>query len=282
MLESSPPLRKVETGHVGDEVGGHRRLDDLAQVGRWPGRGLGRDLGDRPVPVHGRAAVGPELDPGAGRQLLDALDGAALRRDPVVEERRDEGARIGLHALTDRADDALQLGGEDDAVLAGQVVQRLDAELVAGEHQRAGALVEDGEGEHAAEAGEGVGAPVPPGLEDDLGVRGRVEADAVGHQLGPQVAVVVELAVVAERQPVPADRLVAAGREVDDRESAVGELARRSGRAGTRRGRRRPGRGGPVDRSSSGRVTPRPPAGSTRRCRTSQAVLPVRSSKTRT
>ena len=47
-------------------------------------------------------------------------------------------------------------------------------------------------------------------------------------ELGPQLAVVVELAVVGERQPVLGERLVGRRRQVDDREAAVAERAPRA------------------------------------------------------
>jgi hypothetical protein len=45
-------------------------------------------------------------------------------------------------------------------------------------------------------------------------------------QLGPQLLVVVELAVIEEREVALAHRLVGRGREVDDREPSVPEVHR--------------------------------------------------------
>src|ERR1700734_1338798 len=50
--------------------------------------------------------------------------------------------------LAQGRDDRLELGGEDDAVAALEVEERLNAERVAGEHQLAGRHVGDGEREH--------------------------------------------------------------------------------------------------------------------------------------
>jgi hypothetical protein len=63
-------------------------------------------------------------------------------------------------------------------------VERLDAQPVAGEHQPAGAVLDDGEGEHAEEVVDAVGAPLGVGLEHDLGVRRGEEAVAGPVEFG--------------------------------------------------------------------------------------------------
>ena len=203
MLESSPPLRKLETGTSATRWA----ATDSSMTSRRAGPA------DRPQAsaatsstfqyrVHRGAAVGRNSAHDARRQLLDALDRAPCRRAPSSRGWR----RPGLpgrpcSALTECADDALQLGREDDAVLAGQVVQGLDAQRVSGENRDCRALVEDGEREHPPEPGQGRGTPVPPRLEDHLGVGAGRKSDARGRQLAPQLPVVVELAVVAEVSP---------------------------------------------------------------------------------
>ena len=152
-----------------------------------------------------------------GRQLAHAVNGAALLGQPVIEHRRDQGAGLDPELRADRGHERLQLGGEDHPLTAGQVVQRLDAERVAGQDEIAGRLVEQREREHAAEPAQRVRSPAAPGLEHDLGVRAGAEADTAGRQLRAQVLVVVQLAVVDERHAVAVQRLVGQGTEVDDR-----------------------------------------------------------------
>jgi hypothetical protein len=109
-----------------------------------------------------------------------------------------------------------------------RVVERLDAEVVAAEHEpaRTGRPPEVGDRvrPHAVEAGRAVVAPLLVGVDDDLGVGLRGEGVAQLLELGAQLAVVVDLAVEDEpdRLVLVGDRLVAAG-PVDDGEPAVPE-----------------------------------------------------------
>src|SRR3712207_7105737 len=59
---------------------------------------------------------------------------------------------------------------------------RLDAQPVAGQHDGAGGVLEDREGEHAEEVLHAVGAPPVVRLDDHLGVGGGGERVAVAPQ----------------------------------------------------------------------------------------------------
>jgi hypothetical protein len=124
----------------------------------------------------------------------------------------------------DRRDQRLELGGEQRAVASRQVEQRLDAKRVAGQEQLAGRGVGQREREHAAEALERLRAPQAPGLDHDLGVGVRPEADAAAGQLFLELPVVVQLAVVDHDQVVLDHRLVGGGGQVDDRQPPVAEV----------------------------------------------------------
>ena len=230
MLESSPPDRKLDTGTsatrcalTDSSITDFRSAGGLARAGR-------SHVPDLPVLPDLELAAGPDPGPGACRELVHALDGAALLGDPVIEHGGDERARLDPQFRAERRDDRLELGGEDDAVAALGVEEGLDAERVAGEHQLAGRRVGDREREHAAELVEGGRPPVPPALEHYLGVRGSNEGRAGGLQLGPQLLVVVKLAVVDQRQAALAHRLVGRGGEVDDRQPPVTRGASRPAR----------------------------------------------------
>ena len=210
--------------HVGDQVGGDRLLDDPAQVGRWAGGRVAGYVGDLPVMLDVKVAVRTQPGPGAGRELADALDRAELLGHPVVEHRRDQGARLDPQFGSDRGGQCLQFGGEQRAVASGQVEQGLDAERVAGQEQLAGLRVGQREREHAAELPQRVGSPAAPGLDHDLGVGVRDEPDAAAGQLLPYFLVVVQLAVVDHDQVVLDHRLVGGGGQVDDGQPPVAEV----------------------------------------------------------
>jgi len=112
----------------------------------------------------------------------------------------------------------LGAGGEAQRCAVQRVIQRLDAETVARQEQRALAQVPDGEGEHAVEVRHAVFAPSMIGLEDHLAVA--VGEEVIPHllQFFAQLAVVVEGAVEYQRQMqrLVQHRLARAFREVDD------------------------------------------------------------------
>ena len=85
------------------------------------------------------------------RELLRLTEGAAAVRDPVVEHRRDERGVVDVQGVAQRPREGLQLGGEHHALPAAHQEQRLDAQLVAGQHQLRAAQVGAGAKEGAAE-----------------------------------------------------------------------------------------------------------------------------------
>ena len=211
MLESRPPDRKLDTGTSDTRCAVTDSLITCAQVGGRAGRGLVRHVRDAPVVLHREAAVRADARPRAGRKLPHPLDGALLIGHPVIEHRRHHGARLDPQLGSHRGHERLQLRGEDQALAARQVVKRLDAERVTGQDEIACRLVGQREREHAAEPAQGLGSPGPPGLEHDLGVGFGGEPHAASLQVGPQLLVVVELAVVDEGQAVLGHRLVGRG-----------------------------------------------------------------------
>ena len=103
---------------VGDQVRPDRFLDHRLQVrGRLASRRGGHVLNPPVLPDLGLGARA-DPGPGAGRELVHALDGAALLGNPVIQHGRDEGARLDPQLGPERRHDRLQLGGEHDAVAA--------------------------------------------------------------------------------------------------------------------------------------------------------------------
>ena len=105
-----------------------------------------------------------------------------------------------------------------------KVQQRLDAERVAGERELSGCRVRDREREHAAKPRQRLRSPVPPRLEHDLGIGAGDEGRPLLLQLGPQFPVVVQLAVVDQREAALDQRLVGRRGQVDDRQPPVAEV----------------------------------------------------------
>ncbi len=117
---------------------------------------------------------------------------------------------------------SLGLRGERHAVVGGRGEQRLDAERVTGAEQHPLLGVPDQEREHAAQPRHPVGAVVVEAGDDRLAVTlgAKCRAELL-RQLGPQLQVVVDLAVEHQGVPVrvlrrsPAQRLVGV-LDVDD------------------------------------------------------------------
>ena len=126
----------------------------------------------------------------------------------------------------------LELGTEDEAPSDSAVVQRLLAEPVADEMQHPCLSVPEREREHAVTASEGaIETPDANGGEQHLGVGLAPELVAGLLQLGSQVAVVVDLAVVRHREAAAGGHhgLVPERGQVDDGEASRCQRHARAG-----------------------------------------------------
>ena len=247
--------------HVGDRLAQHRVVDAGADGGdplRLAAL-LGREAQVPPL-RHGDAA---RVDPGvvARRQLLDAGKRGLRVGHPEEGEVVGEGARL-QRRPADVRQQALQLGGEREdrrvavgsgagaaagrgaavgaAVVAAagrgaavgaaaearaQVVERLDAEAVARDEEAVIDVVPDRQRVDAVQPVEHRRAVQREQPQQHLGVGAAVERVACAFQLGLQLAVVVDLAVVGDVPALPAHRLGACRRRVDDREPTMAEAA---------------------------------------------------------
>ena len=224
MLESRPPDRKLDTGTSATRCAVTDSLITVLRSAAGPAAASSATSAMRQYCSTREAAVGADARPRAGRELPHPLDGALLIGHPVIEHRRHHGARLDPQLRSHRGDEGLQLRGEDQARASRQVVERLDAERVTGQDEIARRLVGQREREHAAEPAQRRRTPGAPGLEHDLGVGFGDEAHAASLQLGPQLLVVVELAVVDEGQAVLGHRLVGGGGQIDDRKPPMAEV----------------------------------------------------------
>ena len=217
------------------DVGAQAEADRVGEELPEPGAGVRvrqpAPLGLEVVPtIDGQGPVDlvdPGLDGLPAAQLHDAGEHGLVG---VVQERVGEvveGPLVVEASLPAREHrELLDLGGEREASPGREpVVERLDAEPVAGSEDRPGLPVEENEREHAVEPGEAVAAPLGVGVEHHLRVGAGGEGVPGGFELVPELAVVVDLAVVHD--PVPAvgraHGLVACGREVQDREATMTE-----------------------------------------------------------
>ena len=119
------------------------------------------------------------------------------------------------------AGESLELRREGERAAFGRVVQRLDPEGVAGEHEPPALRVPERDREHPAQLADVVRPVLLVEVQVDLGVARRSEAMPAPFERRAQLEVVVDLAVLDDLNGavlVP-DGLVAAG-EVDDGETA--------------------------------------------------------------
>ena len=123
-------------------------------------------------------------------------------------------------------EDRFDFRSEVEISVVERIVKRLFAKAVAREGQFAFGLIVDGEGEHATQFLDAVGAHFFVEMNNDFGVGVGVEAMAAAFELGAEFGKVVNLAV--ENDPCAAifveDGLMASG-EVDDAEPAHAETS---------------------------------------------------------
>jgi hypothetical protein len=212
---------------VGEEMLAHRKVQRRREL-RHRGDFLGRPAAVPDVPPRLELRLARRVhEPVPGRQLAHGAQDRLRRRHPLVGEIR--GQRVGIELARDRRVDEhrLQLGGEDDLIGEQRVVERLDAQPVARQHQRLRWGVPHREPEHPLQVLEGVPPPHLPRVDDHLGVRAAAEHVALRAQPARELAIVVDLAVEDHpRRLILARHRLAAGVEVDDLEPPDAEPGR--------------------------------------------------------
>ena len=152
--------------------------------------------------------------------------GHVLQNRVVLQRTRIQG--IGQLQLVQQRQQALLLAAEGGPARAGGQEHRFDPERIAGEEQLTGLGIPDRETEHAAQPSHRVRAPVVVSRDDRFAVTLGPELGAEGGQLGPQLQVVVDLAVERQGVPLrivgrpPTQRLVGTV-DVDDRQPVEAE-----------------------------------------------------------
>ncbi len=175
-LESSPPDSGTPTGtsemrwRATHLVPARRELLRVVVVAATR-----RELGIHrrvPVALDLHDAVGPHEHRVRGQQTLHAVEEGVLA--VVVQAEQQEAAerrrRSGRRGTRGSWNSAFSSDANANAAGRVDVVQRLDAEPVAGEEQLAALVVGDREREHAGEMVDDVAAPLLEAAQDDLGV----------------------------------------------------------------------------------------------------------------
>src|SRR3546814_6477138 len=102
------------------------------------------------------------------------------------------------------------------------IVKRLHPQPIAREEQAAARMIVDRESEHAVEARQAVGAPLAPRGDDDFGIAASAETMAAILEFGAQLAEIVDLTIIGERDElVIARHRLRAALDIDDRETEM-------------------------------------------------------------
>src|SRR3546814_8295253 len=103
-------------------------------------------------------------------------------------------------------------------------MERRHPQPVAREEQAAALMIVDREGEHTVEARQAVGAPLAPGGDDDFGIAAGAETMAAILEFGAQLAEIVDLTIIGERDElVIARHRLRAALDIDGRGAENGK-----------------------------------------------------------
>ena len=182
--------------------------------------------GERRCPPsgEGQVAVGGDAHVVTGRQFRHPFDGGVGFGH--VLEREEPQHRFGSHGgeVIHRLGEGGEFGGEPECAGVVLVVERFDPERVPAAHQVPGVGVPDGHGVHAPQPGEGVGAFLGVEVQHHFEVAVGAQTPAARFEAGPQLEVVVDLAVADEDvAPIVVAEGLAAVAEPHDGEAAEGE-----------------------------------------------------------
>jgi hypothetical protein len=209
------------------EVGAHRDVGAQAQADAVAKQRLevfalgagGAELRLPPAPLLDNPPALPDQH-APGLELADAAKRRPRRARPPEREDVVDPLRVRLGGHLPGREQRLRLRAEDEGpVVEGRVVQGPDPKAIANQGQTPRIAVPERERELPVETLQGAEAVALDQPQYDLGVRGGREALARGLELGAQLDVVVDLAVVDDRAPAGGDldRLPAAG-DVEDRQ----------------------------------------------------------------
>ncbi len=214
--------------HVGDQHRRHRprqlAIESVDDVGQRPAM-LGH-VRRQPVAAARQGAVA-HRQPVARQQLADVGVDAARGRDVLALEVERQRVGVDPPRQAGERQQRLQLRAEHQRPPVPSVVERLHAQVVAGNEELPLRLVPQREREHPGEPGQHAFAPLSPAQQDRLAVAVGREPVPGRLELAPQLAEVVDLAVEHQRKrTVGADERLPAAGEVDHRQAPMTEADR--------------------------------------------------------
>src|SRR5579863_4330608 len=136
----------------------------------------------------------------AGRQLENPAEHGLWIGNPKKRQVLMQRLRIQFGADLRHLKQRLDLGGEGEAPVFGEIIKRFHAEMIAGhEEQGAGsAQIANGEGKHSVQPLYAVRPFLLVETEQDLGVGAGSKCDAFTFELAAKVGKVVDFAVVCD------------------------------------------------------------------------------------
>ena len=220
--------------HVGDHARSHRLAHQRDQFLLQRLRRRPAALGEADVPITLRLGQRPatyQPQRLARAQLAHARDEAGVVGDVAIGHIILDRRKVGRAAQQRMGEQALQFRSEDQAAVRQQrIMKRLHPKPVPRQPERAGARIEQREGEHAVEAMDALLAPLAIAMKNDFGVAMGAKDMALRLQFGAHFREIVDFAVEDDRQALilGQHRLRAAG-QVDDRQAQMAQAHARRG-----------------------------------------------------
>jgi len=222
-----PAGQEQSVRDIGPEMLDHDAPDERLEFlhGLLETDASGPQLERGPVPMLAQVESGIHHERRSRGEAADAVHEAGFPRVEAMLKELDEGLGLELGLARPDREQSLQLGGEEEPVGKLRVVERLDAEAIAGEHELSRCQVVEGEGEHPVQRGEGGQAVQGVGVEDDLAVRSRLEASAPRLQSRPELHEIVDF-TIGDQGEALVDHGLVSTTDVDDGQPRVGEAQR--------------------------------------------------------
>ena len=225
VLESRPPESSTADRHVGDELAFYRILQQISD-------GLGGGVQVIPVRLALQLPILLQVDPAlvidqapARFYLLDVPEHALTRRPGGAHDEDLRQALFIQFRLYQRiGQQGLDLRPENKGASLDRIKQRLHSQAVAPQEQALLCLIPDSEGEDPVEALDALRPPFYVGDQQHLRIRIALERVTLGLQFLPQLAGIVQFAVIGQDAAPPAalpDHRLKAALGVDHDQSPV-------------------------------------------------------------